>query len=80
MRLRGFATTTVLTGVPAPAGTASAFAADPDPVTGVAADSPGVVPGDVVQIPPHLPVNPCGSSSGIAVLLDPAAGDTRVPR
>ncbi|MFF5860337.1 chaplin family protein [Streptomyces sp. NPDC012751] len=81
MRLRGFATTTALTGVPAPAGTAGAFAADPAPVTGVAAGSPGRRPGRRrPDPPPHLPVNPCGDSIGIVALLDPAAGDTRVAR
>ncbi|BBC91751.1 chaplin [Streptomyces griseofuscus] len=78
MRIRSIATTAVLAGVFALGGTASAFAADPDPTTGTAVGSPGVLSGDVIQVPIHIPVNVCGDSIDIIGLLNPAAGNTCV--
>ncbi|MEU5442470.1 chaplin [Streptomyces griseofuscus] len=78
MRIRSIATTAVLAGVFALGGTASAFAADPDPTTGTAVGSPGVLSGDVIQVPIHVPVNVCGDSIDIIGLLNPAAGNTCV--
>ncbi|GGN78840.1 hypothetical protein GCM10011579_062440 [Streptomyces albiflavescens] len=57
----------------ATAGTASA--ADPDPV-GVAANSPGLVSGNVIQIPLDLGLNLCGDSINVIGLLNPAAAST----
>jgi hypothetical protein len=54
------------------AGTASA---DPDPV-GTAVDSPGVLSGNVVQIPVDLDLNVCGNSINVIGLLNPALGNT----
>lgn len=45
---------------------------------GVAAGSPGVVSGNTVQLPVHLPVNVCGNTVNVAGLLNPAAGNTCV--
>ena len=53
------------------AGTASA---DPDP-SGVATDSPGVLSGNVVQVPVDLDLNVCGNSIDIIGLLNPAVGN-----
>lgn len=53
------------------AGTASA---DPDPV-GTAVDSPGVLSGNVVQIPIDLDLNVCGNSINVIGLLNPALGN-----
>jgi hypothetical protein len=53
------------------AGTASA---DPDPV-GTAVDSPGVLSGNVVQVPIDLDLNVCGNSIDVIGLLNPAAGN-----
>ncbi|MER7916151.1 MULTISPECIES: chaplin [Streptomyces] len=78
MRIRSIATTAVLAGVFALGGTASAFAADPDPTTGTAVGSPGLLSGDVIQVPIHIPVNVCGDSIDIIGLLNPAAGNTCV--
>jgi hypothetical protein len=50
------------------AGTASA---DPDPV-GTAVDSPGVLSGNVVQVPIDLDLNVCGNSINVIGLLNPA--------
>ena len=70
MRMRSFATTAVLAGALALAGTTAAHAADPNPV-GVATDSPGVISGNVVQIPVDLDLNLCGNSINVIGLLNP---------
>ncbi|MEU0039607.1 MULTISPECIES: chaplin [unclassified Streptomyces] len=57
----------------ATAGTASA--ADPDPV-GVAVGSPGLLSGNVIQIPVDLGLNLCGDSVDVVGLLNPASGNT----
>ncbi|WP_371596360.1 chaplin [Streptomyces sp. NBC_00564] len=54
------------------AGTAAA--AGPDPV-GVAVGSPGVLSGNVVQIPIDLDLNVCGNSINVVGLLNPAIGN-----
>jgi hypothetical protein len=38
-----------------------------------ASDSPGVLSGNVVEIPMHLPLNLCGDSIGLVGLLSPSA-------
>ncbi|MFF2329366.1 MULTISPECIES: chaplin [unclassified Streptomyces] len=42
---------------------------------GGASNSPGVLSGNSVQIPVHVPVNVCGNSVNVVGLLDPAAGN-----
>ncbi|MFE9768380.1 chaplin [Streptomyces sp. NPDC005808] len=54
--------------------TAGTAAAEPDPV-GVAVDSPGVLSGNVVQIPVDLDLNVCGNSINVVGLLNPASGN-----
>ncbi|WP_338698102.1 chaplin [Streptomyces sp. Q6] len=44
----------------------------------VAAGSPGVLSGNVVQVPVHVPVNVCGNSVNVIALLNPAFGNTCV--
>ncbi|MBP0460563.1 chaplin [Streptomyces montanisoli] len=44
----------------------------------LAAGSPGVLSGNVVQIPIHIPVNACGNSIDIIALLNPTFGNTCV--
>ncbi|MGW3913997.1 chaplin [Streptomyces sp. NPDC005070] len=39
---------------------------------GVAAHSPGVLSGNVIQVPIHIPVNVCGNSVNLIALLNPA--------
>ncbi|KFH63630.1 hypothetical protein MVEG_10324 [Podila verticillata NRRL 6337] len=39
---------------------------------GAATNSPGVVSGNQVQVPVHVPVNLCGNSIDIIGLLNPA--------
>ncbi|WP_405497006.1 chaplin [Streptomyces sp. NBC_00096] len=58
-------------------GGASMAAADAG-AQGVAAHSPGVGSGNVIQIPIHIPVNACGNSLGAIGLLNPAYGNTCV--
>ncbi|MER8067264.1 chaplin [Streptomyces sp. NPDC094034] len=38
--------------------------------------SPGVISGNVVQVPIHLPVNVCGNTINVIGLLNPAFGHT----
>lgn len=45
---------------------------------GAAIGSPGVLSGNVVQIPIHIPVNVCGNTVNIIALLNPSAGNTCV--
>ncbi|MFE9930433.1 chaplin ChpH [Streptomyces sp. NPDC005533] len=45
---------------------------------GAAIGSPGVLSGNVVQVPVHVPVNVCGNSVSVIGLLNPAFGNTCV--
>ncbi|MFD8949830.1 chaplin [Streptomyces xanthophaeus] len=58
-------------------GGASAASADAG-AQGLAAYSPGVASGNLIQIPIHIPVNACGNSVSIIGLLNPAFGNTCV--
>ncbi|MEV6840937.1 chaplin [Streptomyces sp. NPDC051133] len=42
---------------------------------GGAADSPGAVSGNLVQVPLNVPVNVCGDTVDVIGLLNPAFGD-----
>lgn len=57
-------------------GTAGAAAADDQPPTGQADHSPGVLSGDVIQVPIHIPINVCGNSIDVIGVLNPASGNT----
>ncbi|MER7397637.1 chaplin [Streptomyces sp. NPDC000151] len=46
--------------------------------SGAAANSPGVISGNTIQVPIHVPVNLCGNSIDIIGLLNPAFGNTCV--
>jgi hypothetical protein len=54
------------------AGAASADAS----AVGAAFNSPGVLSGNVVQIPIDIPINICGNSVNVVGLLNPAIGNT----
>ncbi|SPF02866.1 chaplin [Streptomyces sp. MA5143a] len=43
---------------------------------GAAIGSPGVLSGNVVQVPIHVPINLCGNTVNIVGLLNPAFGNT----
>ncbi|MFJ9426817.1 chaplin [Streptomyces sp. NPDC101249] len=74
MRMRSLATTAALAGALTLLG-ATAAQADPDPTVGTAVGSPGVLSGDVIQVPIHIPVNLCGNSIDVVGLLNPAVGN-----
>ncbi|MFF4687431.1 chaplin ChpG [Streptomyces sp. CA-142005] len=67
----------VLTSVAAAAvaGAAGIAAADSG-ASGAATNSPGVLSGNVVQVPVHVPVNVCGNTVDVIGLLNPAFGNT----
>ncbi|AYN42888.1 DUF320 domain-containing protein [Streptomyces dangxiongensis] len=54
----------------------AAFAADGAGAQGTAAGSPGLISGNTVQLPVHVPVNVCGNTVNVVGLLNPAAGNT----
>ncbi|MCX5202251.1 chaplin [Streptomyces sp. NBC_00237] len=43
---------------------------------GAALQSPGVLSGNVVQAPIHIPVNACGNTVSVIGLLNPTFGNT----
>ncbi|MFF5424914.1 MULTISPECIES: chaplin [unclassified Streptomyces] len=45
---------------------------------GAALASPGIISGNVVQVPIHIPVNVCGNTVNIVGLLNPAFGNVCV--
>jgi hypothetical protein len=69
---KGLALTSVAAA--AVAGTAGVAAADAG-AQAAAAHSPGVLSGNVVQVPVHIPVNVCGNTIDVIGLLNPAFGN-----
>ncbi|WP_055496851.1 chaplin [Streptomyces albus] len=69
---------TVAAGTLMALGTAAAPAMADAGAQGGAANSPGVISGNVIQIPVHVPVNVCGNTIDIIALLNPAFGNTCV--
>ncbi|MFF1377676.1 chaplin [Streptomyces sp. NPDC058308] len=45
---------------------------------GAAVNSPGVISGNAIQVPVHVPINLCGNTIDIIGLLNPAFGNTCV--
>jgi len=43
---------------------------------GAAIGSPGVLSGNVVQVPIHVPINVCGNTVNVIGLLNPAIGNS----
>ncbi|MFG2474889.1 chaplin [Streptomyces fagopyri] len=43
---------------------------------GGTAGSPGLISGNTIQLPVHVPVNACGNTVNVAGLLNPAAGNS----
>ncbi|MFI2758070.1 chaplin [Streptomyces echinatus] len=54
----------------------AAFAADGAEADGTAAGSPGVLSGNTIQVPVHVPLNVCGNTVDVVGLLNPAAGNS----
>ncbi|MEU8435622.1 chaplin [Streptomyces sp. NPDC029216] len=76
MRIRTAFAATVLAAVGILGATGSAVA-DAN-ANGFAIGSPGVLSGNVVQVPVHVPINVCGNTINIIGLLNPAAANTCV--
>ncbi|RKT08511.1 small secreted domain DUF320 [Streptomyces sp. 3211.6] len=76
MRIRTAFAATVLAAVGILGATGSAVA-DAN-ANGAAIGSPGVLSGNVVQVPIHIPINVCGNTINVIGLLNPAAGNTCV--
>ncbi|MFD7589152.1 chaplin [Kitasatospora sp. NPDC059811] len=57
------------------AGVASAHHLHGASAEGVAAGSAGVVSGNSVEVPVHIPLNVCGNSINVVGLLNPAFGN-----
>ncbi|MFC8075842.1 chaplin [Streptomyces sp. NPDC057307] len=68
---------TIVAGVLLSVGAAAPAMADAG-AAGAAVGSPGVLSGNVVQIPVHIPLNVCGNSINVIGLLNPAFGNTCV--
>ncbi|MET9362138.1 chaplin [Streptomyces sp. NPDC006632] len=66
---------TVLTGLVLAAGGAAPAFADAG-AEGAAVGSPGVLSGNLLQVPVHIPVNICGNTVNVIGLLNPAFGNT----
>ncbi|MEU6817894.1 chaplin [Streptomyces sp. NPDC046860] len=56
-------------------GGSAVASADAD-AQGAAVGSPGVLSGNVLQIPVNIPINACGNSVNVLALLNPAFGNT----
>ncbi|MEU1282516.1 chaplin [Streptomyces sp. NPDC005805] len=65
----------VVAGLALAFGGAAPAMADAD-AKGAAIGSPGVLSGNVIQVPIHIPVNVCGNSVSVIGLLNPAIGNT----
>ncbi|MFI6345151.1 chaplin [Streptomyces sp. NPDC050560] len=59
------------------AGAAGVASADAG-AQGAAIGSPGVLSGNIVQVPVHIPLNVCGNTVDVVGLLNPAFGNTCV--
>ncbi|MER7661458.1 MULTISPECIES: chaplin [unclassified Streptomyces] len=64
----------VFAGVVMALGTAAPAMADAG-AEGAAVGSPGVLSGNLIQIPVHVPVNVCGNTVNVIALLNPAFGN-----
>ncbi|MEU1708812.1 chaplin [Streptomyces sp. NPDC005706] len=53
----------------------AAFAADGASAEGAATGSPGVISGNAIQVPVHIPLNVCGNTVNVVGLLNPSAGN-----
>ncbi|MGX1670775.1 chaplin [Streptomyces sp. NPDC055400] len=73
MRIRTFIVTAALGAATVLAG-AGVASADSD-ADGFAVNSPGLIAGNVVQVPIDIPINACGNSVSVIGLLNPALGN-----
>lgn len=76
MRIRSLAVTGAVTAVLALVGSTAAYADNGAEANGVAVNSPGILSGNVVQVPINIPINVCGNTVNVIGLLNPAIGNT----
>ncbi|MGY3200817.1 chaplin [Streptomyces sp. TE5632] len=76
--LKRAAAVTMVAGGLLAAGTGMASATDGAHAGGKAVGSPGVVSGNVIQVPVDVPVNVSGNSVNVIGLLNPAFGNVAV--
>ncbi|MET7361830.1 chaplin [Streptomyces sp. NPDC005562] len=69
-------TTAVVLGTGALVMGGAGLAAADSGAQGAAVNSPGVISGNMVQVPIHIPVNACGNTVDVIGLLNPAFGNT----
>lgn len=75
-RIAKAAVLTAAAGAAIAGGTGTAFA---DAGAGaVAAHSPGVLSGNAIQVPVHIPINLCGNTVNVIALLNPTIGNACV--
>ncbi|MFD5149174.1 chaplin [Streptomyces sp. NPDC058401] len=60
------------------AGLASAHGGGGATANGFTGGSPGVLSGNLLQVPVHVPVNVCGNTVNVIALLNPSFGNTCV--
>ncbi|MER6528051.1 chaplin ChpE [Streptomyces sp. NPDC001508] len=73
--LKKAAAVTMVAGGLVAAGAGMASATDGSAAGGKAEHSPGVVSGNVIQAPVHIPVNAVGNSVNVIGVLNPAFGN-----
>ncbi|MEV6616958.1 chaplin [Streptomyces sp. NPDC051051] len=73
--LKKAAAVTMVAGGLVAAGAGMASAAGGASAAGMAEHSPGVLSGNVVQAPVHIPVNAVGNSVNVVGVLNPAFGN-----
>ncbi|EST22185.1 chaplin [Streptomyces roseochromogenus] len=76
--LKKVAAVTMVAGGLVAAGAGMASATEGAHACGVAQGSPGVVSGNVIQTPVHIPVNAVGNTVSVVGLLNPASGNIGV--
>lgn len=69
-------TTAVVLGTGALVMGGAGLAAADSGAQGAAVNSPGVISGNMIQVPVHIPVNACGNTVDVIGLLNPAFGNT----
>lgn len=78
--LKKVAAVTMVAGGLIAAGAGMASATDGAHADGQAVGSPGVVSGNLVQAPVHVPVNAVGNSVNVIGVLNPAFGNLGINR
>ncbi|MEU9132460.1 chaplin [Kitasatospora sp. NPDC048540] len=75
MKVKKIAAVTAAAGGLVLAGAGMASAHGGATAQGAAVGSPGVLSGNLVQVPVHVPVNVCGNTISVIGLLNPAFGN-----